>query len=89
MTTEPNLYNPIGWAYLQLRGGMRNTVATTIGYTIIISVLIFATVRFNPMRSSQTLSAWTLGMLGLQAQSCSSSAASPSAPRSDSITPAK
>ena len=66
MTTEPNLYNPIGWAHLQLRGGVRNTVATTIGYTILISLLIFATVRFNPLRGSQTLSAWTLGLLGLQ-----------------------
>jgi hypothetical protein len=67
MTTEPNIYNPIGWAHLQLRGGMRNTVATTIGYTIIISLLIFATVRFNPLNAQRILSAWVIGLLGLQA----------------------
>ncbi|HEV8291456.1 MAG TPA: hypothetical protein VGP94_06015, partial [Tepidisphaeraceae bacterium] len=66
MTTEPNLYNPIGWAHLQLRGGLRNTIATTIGYTLIISILIFATVRFNPHSAPRILGAWTVGMLGLQ-----------------------
>jgi hypothetical protein len=65
-TTEPNIYNPIGWAHLQLRGGFRNTVATTIGYTLIISMLIFATVRLNPQSSNRIFSAWTIGMLGLQ-----------------------
>jgi hypothetical protein len=67
MTTEPNIYNPIGWAHLQLRGGMRNTVFTTIGYTIIIALLIFATVRFNPLNSQRILSAWVIGLLGIQA----------------------
>jgi hypothetical protein len=66
MVTEPNLYNPLGWAHLQLRGGLRNTVATTAGYTLIISALIFATVRFNPHSSNRILSAWAVGMLGLQ-----------------------
>ncbi|HEV8605388.1 MAG TPA: hypothetical protein VGQ99_08485 [Tepidisphaeraceae bacterium] len=66
MATEPNIYNAIGWAHLQLRGGLRNMVATTIGYTLIISILILATVRFNPLSSGRILAAWTVGLLGLQ-----------------------
>src|SRR5205823_2015798 len=46
--------------------GLRNTLATTVGYTRIISTLIYATVRFNPDNSSRILGAWTLGLLGLQ-----------------------
>src|SRR3954470_18962330 len=45
---------------------MRNIAATTIGYTLIMSAIILATVRYNPLATSQILSAWTLGLLGLQ-----------------------
>src|SRR3954471_3533637 len=45
---------------------MRNMVATTIGYTLLMSAIILATVRYNPLATSRILSAWTLGLLGLQ-----------------------
>jgi len=66
MVTEPNIYNPIAWAHLQLRGGLRNMVATTIGYSLIMSAVILATVRYNPLSSARILSAWSVGLLGLQ-----------------------
>jgi len=66
MIAEPNIYNPIGWAHLQLRGGLRNMVATTIGYTLLMTAIIFATVRYNPLSVPRILGAWTVGLLGLQ-----------------------
>lgn len=67
MTHEPNLYNPIGWAHFSLRGGMRNSVTVTIGYTLLMTAIIFATVRFNPLMRAQLLSMWTFGLMGIGA----------------------
>jgi len=67
MTSEANFFNPIAWANFQLRGGLRNMLAVTAGYSVIISTVILATVHYNPLASAQILVSWTMGLLGLQA----------------------
>jgi hypothetical protein len=66
MAGEFGIDNAIGYAHLQLRGGWKNVATTTAAYAVLIGGLIFVTVRISPSQSSQILSYWVVGLLGLQ-----------------------
>ncbi len=60
--------NPaLAWAHFQVRGGLRNTITTTIVYAAIISALIIVTLRIEPDSARSALQGWTAGLLALQA----------------------
>lgn len=58
--------NAIAWAHFQLRGGWRNLLTTSLAYLVIVGALILASLRIDPTASGQILSAWTMGLMGLQ-----------------------
>jgi hypothetical protein len=66
MANELGIYNAMGWAHLQLRGGWKNLWITTAGYSLLIVALIVVTVRLNPDHVQSMLQGWTMGLLGLQ-----------------------
>lgn len=47
MATVMGIDNAIGWAHWQLRGGLKNTVTTTVGFSGLIVLAIFLTVRMT------------------------------------------
>jgi hypothetical protein len=67
MSTMLGVDNAIGWAHWQVRGGWRNTLITTGAYFVLISVLIYFTVRANPDHQSDVLTVWRTALLALQA----------------------
>src|SRR5258705_6410777 len=66
MAKEPGIYNAMGWGHLQLRGGWKNLLVTTVGYSLLIVAVIIVTVRLNPDYTQRILEGWTVGLLGLQ-----------------------
>ncbi|MGE5608923.1 MAG: hypothetical protein ACM359_06700 [Bacillota bacterium] len=58
--------NAIAWAHIQLRGGWKNLAITTIGYILLVAVLIVFSLRMNPKHVTLMLSGWTSGLLWIQ-----------------------
>ncbi|MEP0843861.1 MAG: hypothetical protein HRF43_14250 [Phycisphaerae bacterium] len=58
--------NAIGWAHYQLRGGWKNILATTVGYAVLIGLLIFGSVYLDPSSAPSIYAGWTMALLALQ-----------------------
>jgi hypothetical protein len=59
--------NPIAYAQFQVKGGWKNTLATTgIAATVLVG-LILLTVRLSEPRTGQAWNAWVGGMLAIEA----------------------
>ncbi|HOB75097.1 MAG TPA: hypothetical protein PKG54_11270 [Phycisphaerae bacterium] len=59
--------NSIAWAHLQLKGGWRNILTTSVTYFVILLVVIFASVRLaDPTPPAQVLGGWVFILMGLQ-----------------------
>src|SRR5688572_19867483 len=66
MPSNSNIYNAMGWAHLQLRGGWQNLFITTGAYTVLVAVLMLATVQLNPRISGSIYTGWTNAIIILQ-----------------------
>jgi hypothetical protein len=67
MAGLPLVDNPIAWAQVQLRGGLKRLIVAADVYGVVLGGTIFLSLRVDPKSATWALSMWTKGLLGIQA----------------------